>query len=192
MLAYGQHLVLQELVLCVHTCREAIEVRGLDDTQVLIVAQREETASLVGAVADRNVVLLYDTCASGLVKPVGIGSWSGACVIQVFLHGDTIEYRSTLGVVSPVITIAKTVGVRVHTVIDVCLPHHLSIFLCIQDLHLVCIGGNCDRTIEVNLNLSLLTFLGSDDDNTIGGTATIDRCRGSILQYLDALDVVTI
>ena len=45
-----------------------------------------------------------------------------------------------------------------------------------------------ERSIEVHLGLALRTALGCNDDNTIGTTGTIDGCRGSILQHVDALD----
>ena len=54
------------------------------------------------------------------------------------------------------------------------------------------VSRNRDRAIEVDLHLALLTLLGSDDDDTIGSTATIDRSRCSILEHLNALDVITI
>ena len=54
------------------------------------------------------------------------------------------------------------------------------------------VSRNRDRAIEVDLHLALLTLLGSDDDDTIGSTATIDRSRCSILEYLNALDIITI
>ena len=44
------------------------------------------------------------------------------------------------------------------------------------------------RSIEVYLCLTLRTALGCNDDNTISTTGTIDSCRRSILQYVDALN----
>ena len=49
---------------------------------------------------------------------------------------------------------------------------------------LVC---NTNRTAIADAGCSLLTFLGSNEDNTVSGTGTIDCCR-SILQHRDALD----
>ena len=45
-----------------------------------------------------------------------------------------------------------------------------------------------ERSIEVYLSLTLRTALGCYDDNTVGTTGTIDGCRRSILQYVDALN----
>ena len=44
--------------------------------------------------------------------------------------------------------------------------------------------------IEVHFRLASLTFLGSDDNNTVSGTSTIDRGSGSILQDCHRLNVV--
>lgn len=59
------------------------KVAGLDDTQVLVVAQGEERASLLRTVAHGEVVLLDDTRACGFVHPVGVGVGHGVVGVQV-------------------------------------------------------------------------------------------------------------
>ena len=36
---------------------------------------------------------------------------------------------------------------------------------------------------------TMRTFLGGDDDHTVGTTGTVDGCGGYIFQYLNALDI---
>ena len=50
----------------------------------------------------------------------------------------------------------------------------------------------CYTRVEVNLHLAVLAFLGGDDNDTVGGTRTVDACRCSILQHLYRLDVVAV
>ena len=59
-------------------------------------------------------------------------------------------------------------------------------------MHTVNVRLHSHRRIEVNAYLTLSTFLGGDDDNTIGSTATIDTCGCRILEHLDGLDVVRV
>ena len=43
--------------------------------------------------------------------------------------------------------------------------------------------------VDVDGHAAVLALLGGDDDDTVGGTATVDRSRGGILQDLDGLDI---
>ena len=133
-----------------------------------------------------------DALAGGLVKPVGIGSRSGTCSVKILVHGDVVKHRITLCVVAPVEVVAQTVHVRIETIIDIALPHHLAKILSVQNLHLVGVGLQGNAGIEVDPYLAFLASLGGDDDDTICRTRTINRCRGGILQDLDALDVITV
>ena len=45
------------------------------------------------------------------------------------------------------------------------------------------------REVVVDLSLALLSFLGGDENHTIGGTCTIDGTRGSVFQHFNRLDV---
>ena len=72
------------------------------------------------------------------------------------------------------------------------LPVNLSPLFCIK--HVVLLGYRLQAGCIVDIDSQLVAFalLGCDDDDTIGSTATIDRCRRGILQNLDRLDVCRI
>ena len=46
------------------------------------------------------------------------------------------------------------------------------------------------RSVVVDLSLALLALLGGDEDDTVGGTCTVDSARSGILEHFDTLDVV--
>ena len=69
-LAYTYNLV--HIVCRVESGREVLEVRILQDTIVLLVSCREKTSELVGGTRQREVVVLHETGARNLVKPVGV------------------------------------------------------------------------------------------------------------------------
>ncbi len=125
------------LELGVDSCRETLEVGILDDTEVFVVAQREERAHLVGGAADGQVVVLYETGAGGLVKPVGVSSRCDACVVEIFVHRDGVEHRVARSVIAPVVTVSQAVGVGILSVVDIGLPHGLAEALGIEHLHTV-------------------------------------------------------
>ena len=100
--------------------------------------------------------------------------------------------RSAVLVVAPVVIVTETVIIRINTVVNACLPVGASPLLCIKSLHSVVVERGSDAGIEVNLDFSFLTFLCSDDDDTVSSAATIDRSRCSVLQHLNRLDIVTV
>ena len=164
----------------------------LDDTLVLIIAQREERRALLRAIAQRYVVLLNQARAGSLLEPVGVSGRRGAGSVQILVQADAVQHGITLCVIAPVEVISQAVTVRIQAVVHVCTPQHLSVLLGIEHFHLVGVGLYGNAGVEVNLNLAFLTLLGGDDDHTVGSTRTVDTGRGGILQHLDALDVVTI
>ena len=195
MLAHRQQVSVanpDEFIVGIHTGREALEVALLDNTFILIITQREERRAALRAVAQRDIILLYQSRAGGLVKPVCISSGRRAGSIEILVHGDAIKHGLTLGVVCPVVSITQTVGIRIKAIVHITLPHHLAELLGIEHFHLVGVGLNCQTGIEVDSHLALLASLGSDDDHTIGSTASVNTGRCGILQHLDALDVVTV
>ena len=103
-----------------------------------------------------------------------------------------VKHRHALGIIRPVVSVAQTIHIGIQTVVDVSLPHDLSELLGVEHLHLVRIRLYGHRTVEVHMYLTFLTSLGGDDDHTVGSTATVDRGRGSILQHLDTLDIITV
>ena len=136
--------------------------------------------------------MLYQSRAGGLIKPVSISSGRCTGSIEILVHGDTVEHWLTLGVVCPVVTISQTVGIGVKAVVHITLPHHLTELLGIEYFHLVGVGLNGQTGIEVDSYLALLASFGGNDNHTISSTRTIDTSRCGILQYLDALDIVSI
>ena len=181
-----------EFIVCIHTGREALKVALLDNTFILIVTQREERRTALRAVAQRDIILLDQSRAGGLVKPVCISSGRCASSVKIFVHSDAVKHGLTLGIVCPVVSISQAIGIGVKTIVHITLPHHLSELLGIEHLHLVGIGLNGQAGIKVDSHLALLASLGGNDDYTIGSTASVDTGRCGILQHLDALDVVTV
>ena len=164
----------------------------LDNTLVLIIAQREERRALLRAIAQRYVVLLNQARAGSLLEPVGISGRRSAGSIQILIQADTVQHGIALCVIAPVEVISQAVTVGVQAVVHVCTPQYLAVLLGIEHFHLVGVGLYRYAGIEVNLDLAFLAFLGGDNNHTVGSTRTVDRGRGGILQYLDALDVVTV
>ena len=126
------------------------------------------------AVAHAHVIVLYHTCAGGEVVPVGVGSGGGAGVVEIFFHRDAVEHSLALGVVAPVVVVAQTVGVGVHAIVYIALPHDLYKLFRVQHVHLVAIHRGGYRCVEVYLQFAILAFLGGDDDHAIGSTRTVD------------------
>ena len=173
MLADGE-LVVDELILGVETCREALKVAGLDDAEVLVVAQREVRRTFLRAVAHAHVIVLDHARAGGLVIPVGVGSGCGTGVVEIFLHRDAVEHSLSLGVVAPVVMVAQAVGVGIHAVVHIALPHDLTKLFGVEHVHLVAVHRSSHRCVEVYLQLAVLAFLCGDDDHTVGSTRTVD------------------
>ena len=132
------HDVIQHLIVGVNTRRETVEVSRLDNTVVFVVAQREERATLLSAIADRDIVVLDYTGTGGLSEPVCVayGYCSGS--IKVLIEHDVVKNRLTLLVIAPVVTVTKHVRIRIRrTIVDICLPHSATELLGIEDVHTV-------------------------------------------------------
>ena len=76
----------------------------------------------------------------------------------------------TVLVVAPIEVVTKIVVVRVESVVDRSLPIGTSPFAGVHRLNLVCIERGCHAGIEVDLDLAILTFLGGNDNHTVGST----------------------
>ena len=137
-LANGE-LVVQELVLGVETGRETLKVACLDDTHILVIAEREVRRAFLRAIAYAYVIVLYNAGAYGLVVPVGIGCRCCAGIVEILLHSNAVENGLSERVVPPIVAIAQAIGVRVQTVVDVALPHNLAKLLGIEHLHLMAV-----------------------------------------------------
>ena len=88
--------------------------------------------------------------------------------------------------------------------LTVSVPYVRSVIIVLQTLHqsvgplcerhrlwLQTYGLHSNRTTVIDLHLSFLTFLCSDDDYTIGSTTTIDGCR-TVLQEVNAFNIIGI
>ena len=100
-LADGQN-VAEGLVFVVQSCGESLEVGIFDDSQVLVIAEGEEGFYPVAPSRNGEVVVLYQTGACGLVKPVSVRCRGSAGGIEIFRHVDIVERRIARGVISPV------------------------------------------------------------------------------------------
>ena len=99
----------------------------------------------------------------------------------------TIERRHQLRGIARAIECCRSR--RGNTVILGCLPVGTAPLLCTEDIERTGNSLNSCIVADVDSHLTLLATLGSNDNDTIGGTATIDRSRRSILQDLNRLNV---
>ena len=184
--------VVEKRIVGVGTRGESVEVRVADYTQVLVVVHREETASVLAALADGQVVLLHHTGARNLVEPVGIRCGRSAGGIQIFLHRYAVEHRIAVRIVVPPVTITQTIGVRVETVVHIRLPQTLPELFSIEHRHAVHVSARRDTGVESYFHLAFPAFLGRDDNHAIGCTGAVNTRRSGIFQHLDGLDVVAV
>ena len=98
----------------------------------------------------------------------------------------------TVLVVAPVESVAQVVVVGIEVVVHASLPESLAPLLGVEHLHAAGIHRGGDAGVEVDTHLAVLTLLRGDDDHTVGGARTVDRCRGGILQHLNRLNVVSV
>ena len=132
------HNIFQHLIVGVNTRRETVEVRSLDDTVVLVVTQREERATLLSAIADRDIVVLDYTGTGGLSEPVCVAYRHRSGCIKVLIKHDIIQNRLTLLIIAPVVMVTKYVRIRIRrTIVDIGLPHSATELLGIEDVHTV-------------------------------------------------------
>ena len=195
MLTYGDDVAvsdLQQLEVRVDTGAQAGEIGVFDDTVVLVVTQGEERVAALGTVAQREVVLLDDTGAGGLAEPVRVAGRGDTGGVQVLGHSHLVQDGIAAGVIAPVVLVAQGVHIGIQAVVHIALPHHLAEFLGIEDLHTVHVGLGGHGGVKVNLYLAVLAGLGGDDDDAVGGAATVDGSGSSVLEHLDGLDVVTV
>ena len=166
MLTYSQYLT-YNIIFGVDPGGEALEVRGLDYAEVLVIAQREERIALFGTGAGGEVVILDEARAGGLLEPVRISGGGGAGLIQQSLHLYGIQHGIACGIIAPVITVAQGIGVGVLTLVHISLPHSLTILARIEHLHFVGVHRGCHRSVEIHLDASVLALLGRNYYDTV-------------------------
>ena len=72
------------------------------------------------------------------------------------------------------------------------LINNIHVLLSIEQLWALVDVRPTHSTVVAELNLTGLTLLGGHEDHTVGSTGTVNGCRSSILQHVDALDIVRV
>ena len=145
---------------------------------VVVVGMRSTDAviGILASAADRYIVLLIIGVAEILIPPICI-SQRGAWICNSCRHclvPCAISYRSCTWTIIIKFIYINSVIVRIQ---------HINFF-----------GWRAETgvSIEVDFRLALTTFLGSNHDNAVCTTHTIDGARCGILQYLDRLDFIIV
>ena len=159
-----------ELIVAVSTSRQAVKPRILDGSLIVVVTQREERVALLRAVADREVILLNDTCTRHLVEPIGIACAHCAVLVKEHIHRHVVQYWVAQLVIAPVIVITEVIVRGVDAVVHASLPVCTAPLIGVHRLNLIRIERCCHASVESNLHLAVLTLLGGDDDDTVGST----------------------
>ena len=142
--------------------------------------ERERGRAVVVALLQADTITLHKRGAVNLVLPVGglrqdIGTVQVLVGLQLCLRAVAIHRRVGRGTI---------VGIFIGR------PIHISPLVGIEQVETALIGLEREGSVEGDVGLALLGALGGDDDDTIGSLCTIDRSRGSVLEHLDALNVV--
>jgi len=155
-------VVVEETGAQAHRSCGTLEVRGLENTLLTGVTHRHAVRkNLTHRTSYRHTMILRESSAVDLVLPVGIG----------------------IAKCSNSIIIAAVALIEV--------LHKLTILVAIHDVDgLLLHTHRCATVVAHAYLLALTTLLGGDDDNTIRTTATIDSCGRSVLQDIEALDIL--
>ena len=113
------------------------------------------------------------------------------CIEVLILADIIVSKRSTIAYILVVVDLLLSVH-RIHTAQIAYLVAGQCHVVRVLNLHLVGEGLETDFLSEINLGLTGISALGSNHNYTIGTTHTVDRRSGSILQYGDALDRISI
>ena len=127
----------------------------------MIVTHREVIIDLVGSAAD--VHLMVDN--------------TGVVVEHFVLPVGALAVLIRIGIDRSLSCVDKT------------FVHHHSILGGVEHIAVLPWVLPAVREVVVDVYSTLLAALGGDEDDTVGSTCTVDGARGSILQYLNALDV---
>ena len=163
---FGVHSVVytSSITLIVRTCT-------LQCTLLVEVIERYIISTVGTTTAEGYVMVLSGTSLEYLVKPVCIG-----CILEMIF-----------AILTKFITTCEScirVGASLTEIVAILVGIHHIIYI---TRNLV----NTEVTRVVYLQrLVFLTILGSDDNDTISSTRTVDGTRRSILQDLDGLDII--
>ena len=152
-------------------------VEGVVHQTVLVdVVAGEHERALLAAVGNRGREVVGPGRGEHLVLPVGVGGMHLAVGIEILTQ---------LGLVATAVE-----GMRGHeSGVLVGRPVGTSPLLGVH--HLILLGDGVQRggVVHVHADLVALALLRGDDDDAIGGSATIDGGAGGILQHLYAFNV---
>ena len=140
-------------------------------TLLVIVVERYIISTVRATTAEGYVVVLADTGLEYLVKPICVG-FVLEMIHSILAHLVTARQRS-VGILAS-LTQVVAILVSVHYIIYIA-----------RNL----VNTKVTRVVHLQ-RLVFLTILGSDDNDTIGSTRTVDGTRRSILQNLDGLDII--
>ena len=177
------------------TTRDTVEARGLQVTVLVQITYREQVVGLIGSTVGAQVVLLTLSVVDSLVIPVEIltiGTLHG-CGCQLTVRGKQGIVSSLIDVQIQTVCnqVLRSVGGSCSSIV----ASSYTIVLHIQPLslhplvgtHHVVLGNttavSTQLHVEVDVQLTLLTLLGGDQDHTVRSTVTIQSCRGSVLQH---------
>ena len=165
----------------------------LDSALLVVVAYRCIVVALVATTRYAHVVLLCKSVAEENVVPVGVGvaqlvnlvlSRLAQCVPTASLVGiglaESVEYACNATLVLTIYIVGSQES-----------KLQVDLLVAVQQVEAVdaCLRHVCQLAREVDKRFARTSLLGSDDDNAVGGSCTIDGGSGSILKYGDVVDV---
>ena len=167
--------VLIKIIGRVDAGRDALVERLAHQALLVDVVGREHVRTLVRSIRDAGREVVCPSRAVHLVLPVGVG-----CLEAV----DGAHQRGCCTV-----AIEGRCGCRGDAVVGSCLPVGLPPLCGVEHIEGASHRLQGGIVVQVDGHLAVLALLRCDDDDTVGGTATVDRSRRSILQHLNRLDV---
>ena len=181
--------------------RVTLDTAGLVPSRVVHQRQRGVERALVGTTRDAHCMVLHDVAVEQQVEPVGVHELG---LTQIVVHGGTSVGQTELAVGGVVLVhqvIHTTVDTRRRTVdqrseLQPTLLLHLledaHLLLRVADVEVAIVGLQTigELTGVVDLGVALATGLGGDHNHTSVSLCTVDRGSRTILQDLEALDII--
>ena len=153
---------------------------GGDDTIVADLRERYKVVTLVSCTIERYTVRVTETSIEEVLHIV-LDRQIRLDLLRVVIYSTILQYRTIETWTPRTILIVSLVTV----------PTHTEVVLHLRQAHHAL---PLQTTVILNTEalLLLLTSLGSNQDHTIGSTATIEGCSGSTLQDGHVLHVVRV
>ena len=152
----------EELVVDVELNRVALRLSVANNTFLVHIVGREICLCAGCTLRDSHLVVLCNTGVEQLVHPVD----TLVCAVDI-----TSE------------------SVSVSTLV---LHQSLCVILSVHSFRNVVCVRNTERSVKCNLSCAGLTHLGLNHYNTVSTARTVDSCRRSVLQHLDALNILRV